>query len=178
MLRLKLFIVSRHISFKGVLCTLCRRSWYFLCISGQGHCSACEGRQSKPTLCLLCSSAPASVLYFILMDSLSWNADAFLIKLVCDSFLSGSSPRDFTAFSHLFFCEILHRLHFLSRDFITCNISSAKYSKFSIMRKCNLSYPVKALQNSLISYNITLFPYSLDVKFLVTNDDLVIVVSL
>lgn len=45
------------------------------------------------------------------------------------------------------------------------------------MRKCNLSYPVKALQNSLISYNITSFPYSLDMKILIT-DSLVIDVSL
>lgn len=46
------------------------------------------------------------------------------------------------------------------------------------MRKYNLLYPVKAFQNSLISCNITFSPYSLDVKFLVTNDGLVIVVSL
>lgn len=42
------------------------------------------------------------------------------------------------------------------------------------MRKCNLFYPVKALQNSLISYNIISFPYSLDVKILITNDGLVV----
>lgn len=37
---------------------------------------------------------------------------------------------------------------------------------------------MKALQNSLISYNITSFPYSLDVKILIANDGLVIDVSL
>ena len=37
---------------------------------------------------------------------------------------------------------------------------------------------MNALQNSLISYNITCFPYSLDVKILIINDDLVIGVSL
>lgn len=45
------------------------------------------------------------------------------------------------------------------------------------MRKCNLSYPTKALQNSLISYNIPSFPYSLDVKILVINGGLVIDVA-
>jgi hypothetical protein len=36
---------------------------------------------------------------------------------------------------------------------------------------------MKALQNSLISYNIAAFPYSLDVKILVINDGLVIAIS-
>lgn len=37
---------------------------------------------------------------------------------------------------------------------------------------------MKALQNSLISYNITCFPYSPDIKILIIIDDLIIGVSL